>query len=303
MLVLCMLAGVCFAQTKAKHLILKDGSYQMAREWQVKDDRVRYFSSERFEWEELPGALVDWAATDQYTKEQEAEKAKSSEAGQIEEAQEDRPVFAVPGLRLPDNGGVMLLDVVAGKPQLIEIPQNGSELNKQTGKNILRSMISIVPAGVKQSLELKGKQARTRAHTAVPAFFINVNYDDSSMSSVTGAIASGGDIILKEEAMPREARFHLIRLQSKSDRRVVSDLRISLTGQVDEKQKAVPVSVEVVNSDWVKLTPLGPLQPGEYAVVELLSPTQMNSFVWDFGVEATDGQANGIKKENLRAKS
>src|SRR5437879_3437123 len=38
-------------------LFLKDGTYQLAREYKVQADRVRYYSTERGEWEELPLAL------------------------------------------------------------------------------------------------------------------------------------------------------------------------------------------------------------------------------------------------------
>jgi hypothetical protein len=51
------------ALPKGKKLVLKDGTYQMAREYAVEVDRVRYWSVERSQWEEIPSALVDWDAT------------------------------------------------------------------------------------------------------------------------------------------------------------------------------------------------------------------------------------------------
>src|ERR1700756_284255 len=104
------------AQDLAKRLILKDGSYQSVTKYEVKGDRVRYLSSERGEWEELPKSMVDWAATEKYEKDRAAgasppeviELDKELEADR--QAEEARSPHVAPGLQLPDEGGVFLLD-------------------------------------------------------------------------------------------------------------------------------------------------------------------------------------------------
>jgi hypothetical protein len=75
-------------------------------------------------------------------------------------------------------------------------------------------------------------------------------------------------------------------VQQKKDGRVVSNVKISLTGKVTNQEDFVSTSAEVVNGgEWLKLTPDHALSPGEYAVVEMLDPQTINMYVWDFGVD------------------
>src|SRR5271170_3214800 len=60
---LLFLVSACLAFSATIKLYLKDGDYHMVREYQVLDDRVRYFSTERGEWEEIPTHLVDLEKT------------------------------------------------------------------------------------------------------------------------------------------------------------------------------------------------------------------------------------------------
>jgi hypothetical protein len=53
---------------------------------------------------------------------------------------------------------------------------------------------------------------------------------------------------------------------------------------VSQEQKFVETRNEQMSGGWVKITPVNELQPGEYAVVEMLGKAGMNLFVWDFGV-------------------
>src|SRR5579862_7182598 len=136
------------AQNLARRLILKDGSYQLVTKYEMKGDRVRYFSAEREDWEELPSSLVDWPATEKYEKERTAGTSIPEAAELDKELEQDRereeaqlPQVA-PGLRLPEPSGVFLLDSFQGEPQLVEIQQTAGDVSRNTKANILRGAIN-----------------------------------------------------------------------------------------------------------------------------------------------------------------
>jgi hypothetical protein len=276
LLLVLLLLGASASQAKARRLILKDGSYQMATKWEVKGDRVRYYSAERYMWEELPASLVDWNATGKWEKEHAA-AANETAAAQIaaDKAEEEAasPTVA-PGVRLPETGGVFLLDNYANRTSLIELVQQGTQVNKQTGKNILRAVINPLPSGPKQTIELQGAHARVQAHEAVPQIFVNINYDNDTGGAVEGTVQ-----------LSKDDRFKIIRVRQDKTKRVIADLKISLLGSMKEQRNVVEARAESIGTDWVKLTPARALEPGEYALVEMLTPKQMNLYVWDFGVD------------------
>src|SRR5262249_26284884 len=163
------------AQQNPKRLILKDGSYQTVTKWEIAGNRVRYFSAERFAWEEVPNDFVDWPATNKYNDERVSQRSASVLQMTAEvEAAEETPM-AAPGLRLPDGGGVFILDTFQGELQLVELAQNGGELNRHTGKNILRAAINPVTLSSKQTIELQGERAKVQSHVDQPAIFINID--------------------------------------------------------------------------------------------------------------------------------
>jgi hypothetical protein len=273
------LPPILHSQQSAKRLILKDGSFQLATKYEVKGDRVRYYSAERGEWEELPKDLVDWAATDKFEKDR-ATGAPPPEAVQIDKeaeaerkAEEAKSPQVGPGLHLPDDEGVFLLDMFQGQPQLDEIQQIGGELNKNTKGNILRAAINPI-ASSKQTVELEGPHAKIQSHTPQPTLFVN-SPDDTPTEQVP-----------KTGSKPLDPlRFRIARMQTKNDKRIAGNIKIAVYGKVSQQQNLIPSHAEPMpGSNWVKITPDAPLQPGEYAIVELLGEDGMNLNVWDFGV-------------------
>ncbi len=265
-------------------LMLKDGNYQSFSKCELAGERVRYLSAERYEWEEVPNTLVDWEATAKYEQARQAGELPNERIAAEKEAerraQEARSPEVAPGVRLPDTTGVFLLDGFQGAPELVELAQNGGEINQERGRNILRAALNPF-AGSKQSIELEGARAQVQVRVSQPAIYLNVE---------SGEATAGTDERPQAEATahavpPLAGRYRIARLTRKKVSRVIGNLKVAFTGKLSQQQELVPSAAELFSGPWVKLTPLEPLSPGEYAVVEMLGEKEMNLYVWDFGVD------------------
>jgi hypothetical protein len=276
------------AQQLAKRLIMKDGSYQLASKYEIQGDRVHYFSAERGEWEDVPKDLVDWNATDQFEKDRASGKP-APEAVELDKeleaerkAEEAKTPLVAPGLRLPEDG-VVLLDNYQSQPQLVTLEQNGGELNKNMKGNILHAAINPI-ASSKQLIELQGAHARIISHAATPSIFINVQaQDDDPNAGAAPAQAPERPQKAGQPEMPWD-RYRIVRAQAKGDKRIIGDVKIAVYGKVSQEGKFVPTNSEQLTGGWVRITPTQPLEPGEYAVAEMLGKDGMNLYVWDFAV-------------------
>ena len=256
------------AEQPTNRLILKDGSYQSVVKYEVQGDRVRYFSAERYEWEEIPSSLINWDATNKYAAELASGKARvhveTPEEREEREKEEANSPEIAPGLRLPGSGGVFLLESYNGKQEAAEILQNGSEVNQSKKKNVLRAAINPA-AAAKQSFELKGARAQIQAHSGQPVLYVDIDEGPSDVQP--------GD------------RFHIVRAQPKNDVRVIGNLKVSLSGKTSQESILISTTVEKIGKgQWLKVSPTKELRPGEYALVEMLGQQEMNLYVWDFGV-------------------
>src|SRR5450432_131435 len=283
------------AQDLSRRLILKDGSYQMVTKYEVKGDRVRYMSAERDEWEEMPSSLVDWPATEKYEKDR-ASGASVPEAAALdkeleeERAQEEAQLPQVaPGLRIPEASGVFLLDSFQGEPQLDEIQQSAGDVNRNTKGNIFRGAINPI-ASAKQTIELDGPHAPVQSHVGVPSLYINVEETPAPTDSISSKASDRAQS--QQLAQPQQPeqplvpfdRFRIVRTEIKGGRRIVGDVKRQVTGKISQEQHVIKSTITRVAGGWFKVTPTEPLQPGEYAIVEMMGKEGMNLYLWDFGV-------------------
>jgi len=289
-------------------LILKDGTYQLVRKYEVVGDRVRYVSVERSgEWEELPYDLVDWDATRKWERDhavqaenasdamKEAAAIDKEEAAERDEAKARRPEVAK-GLELPDENGVFGLDTFQGTPELVEMLP--AELNAQTkskhGLNTLNPL-----AGSKASLELDGAHAKVHFHVNDPVLYLSLNARDDAEQVVSHALMvnTGGAKEVagaKHGAHSASSGFAIVRVDERRAVRVVGAIHMSPSGTVTQDEDVIPTKIEVLSGKhWLKIMPAQQLTIGEYALVEILSASDINQSVWDFRVDPQLGDNPG----------
>src|SRR6267142_2176933 len=153
---------------KGKKLVLADGTFHLVREYSVQGDRVRYWSLERSDWEEIPTALVNWDATHKAEAEQSKQdaelKAKIRATAISEMAKEidvDRSLEIKPGVFLPDGVGFYSLE----DKQIYEMKQSLAVTKISKGREVGRILSGIPLIPRKMSLEIPDAHAALRLVT------------------------------------------------------------------------------------------------------------------------------------------
>ncbi|MBZ5644154.1 MAG: hypothetical protein LAO19_15435 [Acidobacteriia bacterium] len=248
---------------KGKKLILKDGTIQVAREYSVEGDRVRYWSLERSDWEEIPAAMVDWDATNKSEAEQAARdtalKAKihaSDIAERTKDIDVDLSLQIKPGLFLPDGIGLYALD---RDSQVRQMKQSNADVKVSAGREVEKIMTGVPFIPGKKTMQIPGERAALRIKTAEPEFFMRPSDD-------------------------REPRFHLLRAQVKGGRRVLDDISVLFTGEEKHKANDIAIQTWTPARGVFRYTVEQRLEPGEYAFIEMTDEGP-SGYVWDFGID------------------
>jgi hypothetical protein len=265
---------------RGKKLILKDGTFQLVRNYERNGERVRYFSSERGDWEEIPAAMVDWDAT---ARAEAAEKSDRDAFAQKihtrEEAQRidtimdvDASLQVAPGVFLLPGEGMFVID---GK-HVTQLEQAGSEV-KTDKKQLLKQVFSPIPiVSGKRNVDIPGSHATVRLSNTQLEFYLREAPPDPDHTTP-----------IVKSSRPGESgpEVELVHATVKGNKRQLESIRSLFGEQVEEKRNTISLERWEMAPTVFRFTLGQPLPPGEYALAEIL-PDGMNLFVWDFGVDA-----------------
>lgn len=233
-------------------LYLKNGTYHMVREYEVKGDRVRFYSVERSDWEEMPLALVDLKRTEnenaerKQTIEKEAADIAAEDKFEREQREERERVPVEPGVYLAEGATMRT------------IKQGESKAVSSKGRAILKVLSPVPVISGKTTVELEGERSPNVVTSGRPEFYMRLSRDE---------------------------RFGIVKMMPKKGVRVVQEWAVvPVSKEIVEKQEDVEVFRKQVDEGLYKVWPAQPLAPGEYAVIEF-TPGKGNVQTWDFSVQ------------------
>lgn len=261
---------------RGKKLILRDGSFQLVRDYNVDGDRVRYYSIEQAQWEEMPESLVDWDATHKV----EAADAKrdadviakvhARESGRTAQALDiDASLEVAPGVFLPPGEGLFEFD---GKG-VFKIPQAPADIKFSKTQMLKQVLIPIPIVPTRHTVSLIGPRAKLRIKAGQTEFYMRT--------------ADG-----------REPELELLRAKIKGDSRYLENL--------DElfKEHGTTGKTTLLMQRWLiapgvyRFTLEQHIDPGEYALTEIVQGGGTNLYFWDFGMDPLPTAQAAAKANN-----
>ena len=259
---------------RGKKLILKDGTFQLVREYQVEGDRVRYYSIDQMDWQEIPESLVDWDATKKagmeeakhnvelIAKARATDSARHAEPLDVDASIEIAPkVFLPPGLGLFEFDGKAIYPLAPADP---DIKYSMTQRVKQ-----VLVPIPIVPT--RHTVSLDGPHAKFRMRSAGVEFYMRT-------------------------ADAHEPNLELIRAKVHGDKRSVENLDELFNQRGASGRILLPLLRWEVAHGVYRFTLYQTLDPGEYAVAEAIESGGTNVYLWDFGVDPGTPNSTPAKK-------
>jgi hypothetical protein len=248
-----MLVLVAAAAQKSYRLYLKEGGHHSVREHKVDGDRIRYYSIERGDWEEIPLDLVDLKKTEKELGVRE-QSAKNERQMQAEEAAVEREMRRIVA-SMPEDPGLYKLDP---QNKVIALKLAESTLVTDKKRQALKLLSPIPIVAGKSTVELGGEKSTTIYSERRPEFYIRLS---------------------------KPQQFALIQLTPKKGARVVEVVQtIPVSKEKFEERKELEIFRQQLEEGLYKVWPQADLAAGEYAWIEY-TDGQVNLMIWDFRIE------------------
>ncbi len=251
--------AICLAAANIR-LYMKDGEFHLVREYELQKDRVKYYSVERGDWEEIPLELVDLKRTRAEVARNEEETKKQDTADKEERAaerQQEREIASIPA-----EPGVYWINDKKLEP--VKVGEVKYTVDKK--RSILKMMSPIPLLSGKAVLEIDGEASEFVIREERPEFYFR---------------------------LAKEERLAIIKLlpgmgKNKTKTRIVEKIQIlPVVNEIAEELVEVESFRRQVGAELLyKIWPIKPMEPGEYALIEY-SPAIEGKYslqVWDFSV-------------------
>jgi hypothetical protein len=249
LLALLLLASCAFAAVTK--LYLKDGTFHLVREWKRDGDRVKFYSTERSDWEEIPADLVDLRKTEAEVMERKA--ALADEAKTISDEDHALRMQQQEILKIPQDPGVYSLND-AGQLTIFKLAE--SKLHTDKGRKLIQLAVPIPVLG-KSTVELDQDHSLNIVNNPRQEFYIQLEKDE---------------------------RFGIIKLTPHHGVRIAEHVLVAPAGidQKEEEVEEIPsFRKQLTEGGLYKIWPEKDLPPGEYALIEY-TPGKVEPRIWDF---------------------
>ena len=253
-----LLLAVSMLEAMTIRLYMKDGGYHTVSEYKVVNDRVRYFSTERGDWEEIPLELVDLKKTVEEQKSLD-ETTKADAIAEKEESKAEAD-FRKEIAGLPSEPGVFW--ITGGSFKTLKLAEQKIANNKR--RQVLKILSPLPFVAGKSTVELDGETSAFIVNEERPEFYFR---------------------------MAREERLAIYKLKpGKKGVRIVESVAIMpVTNEIVEEPVEIETFRRQVGELLFKIWPTKALEPGEYAVVEFspaIDSTSISLQVYDFSVRS-----------------
>ncbi|MBC7924526.1 MAG: hypothetical protein H7039_02620 [Bryobacteraceae bacterium] len=232
-------------------LFLKDGTWHSVREYEKLADRVRYYSSERGEWEEIPLELVDLKKTETESSKREVERNEEAKLADAEEKAERAQQNEIAAI--PYEAGVFQ---VQGE-KAVTLKNAETKVVNDKRRSLLKAVSPLPIFTGKSTVEIDGLKASHVVPPGQPEFYVR---------------------------MAGEIRFEMIRLTPAKNARVAQKWdTIPVSKELVETTDVVETFKQQLADGLYKVWPVKPLTAGEYGIGEWVEG-KGNLQVWDFSV-------------------